>query len=244
MAAMAGKLATMNGREKSLLITMLGKSSGPYMYKEKLMLRSRVMLCAVLALAVVTTSGCLQETIDTYERFSGQDIPEDEEKVLLDLPDFMLDQCLPIMLAMKDRGVNQQTIDLAMKYGQREGRCCPNSTGGDVMDANCMPQGKTKAYRYDPSDSGTFQFNGFRPDGTIKPGSPAVEFCRDGVRRFLNGEWTEVRTYPCTQWDVITDFKLQADMFIDFVDRCGPAPWIKLSNGRYAACNPAYDPFA
>lgn len=212
------------------------------MYKEKLMLRSRVVLSVVLALAVVTTSGCLQETLDTYERFSGQDIPEDEEKALLELPDHMLDECSWVVYGLMDRGVNQETIDRIAYLGKREGKCCPNSTGGDVMDGLCMPQGKTKAYRFDPSDSGTFQFNGFRPDGTIKPGSPAVEFCRDGVRRFLNGEWTEVRTYPCTQWEVITDHNLQLDMVIDLFQRCGDAPWRKTASG-YAKCRP-YDPFA
>lgn len=241
---MAGKLATMNGREKSLLVTMLGKSSEPYMYKEKLMLRNRAVLCAVLAFAVVATSGCVQEALDRIERVTGYDIPEDEEKVLLELPDFMRDECAWIVYGLKDRGVNQQTIDAGVTYGKREGKCCPNSTGGDVMDEVCMPQGKTRAYRYDPSDSGTFQFNGYRPDGTIKPGTPAVEFCQNGVRRFKNGAWTEERTYVCDQLRVITDPEVQLDMFVDMLDRCGLSPWKKLSNGRYAACNPAYDPFA
>lgn len=201
-------------------------------------------LSVALAAVILLTSGCLQSYVDKFERTTGIELSDDEEKTLVDLPDFMLDQCLWIQLDLQERGVNQETIDAGLRLGQREGKCCPNTTGGDVMNEVCEQQGKTRAYRFDSSDSGTFQFNGFRPGGGLKPGSPAIEFCRDGVRRFLNGEWTDVRTYPCDQWMVIADHSLQIDMFIDFIDKCGIAPWTKLANGRYARCNSAYDPFA
>lgn len=171
--------------------------------------------------------------LSRWQQQTGIDLTAEDEMNLSELPDYMPHTCLWVETGLRARGFNEYAIAKSVRYANREGQCCPGVTGGDEVDAACQPTGKTTSYQYDASDTGTFQFNGFKPGGGFKASSPAITFCQEGVRRFLSGSWTEEVTYPCEQGQILADSELQLDMMYWKVLGCGFGPWEPVrSNGR------------
>lgn len=183
-------------------------------------------------LVVLALSGCNLRQIERFQQQTGLVFGAEEQSDLIDLPDYSPGQCIWVETGLRARGFNEDAIRKSVKYALRESMCCPERTGGDNVDDSCHPTGKNNAWRYDPTDTGVMQFNGYRPTGGVKAQSPALGFCNEGVRRFLNEQWSDVVTFPCNQWDVTADPELQLDMLYKIIVECGFGPWQPV-NGRY-----------
>lgn len=188
----------------------------------------------------MTVSACSPLQLARFESQTGIELGDDDKSSLLSFPDYSPGNCLWVETGLRARGFNEAAVQKAVFYARRESDCCPLRTGGDNVDQSCQPTGKNKAQRFDPSDTGFMQFNGFLPGGGVKPGSPAVTFCAEGVRRFRDEVWTDEITRPCNQWEVTADPELQVDMLYLKVLVCGYGPWEPV-NGRYP-CKSSYNP--
>lgn len=171
---------------------------------------------------------------------AGVEPSSEAGQTLLALPDYTPGNCVWVKTGMEARGFKPEAVAYSVRYATKEGNCCPTRTGGDLVDALCQPTGDKGNWRYDPSDTGVMQFNGYLPSGGTRDGTPARKFCVEGVRRLLGETWTDEVTYPCNQWELLGDPELQLDMLAMMVDDCGFGPWRPV-NGNYGCWN--YDPY-
>jgi len=188
------------------------------------------MAMLLLMTMTVGISACDWTQLTRWQEQTGIDLSTEEERDLAALPDYMSDVCIWVETGLRARGFNDDALAKAQRYGKRESRCCPNVVGGNRTGSMCEVIGKFKGM--DPTDTGAFQFNGYRPGGGVKDGTPAKMFCMDGVRRFRDGAWTDEVTYPCNQWEVLADPELQLDLIYQKVTSCGFGAWEPVGSGR------------
>lgn len=198
----------------------------------------RIPALFMVLMVMAGVSGCNLTQLTRWQEQTGTDLTAQEEKDLIALPDFMSDNCIWVETGMRARGLNEEANAKSQRYGLRESRCCPNIVGGQRTGSLCEVIGKFRGM--DPTDTGAFQFNGYRPSGGVNDSTPAKNFCHNGVRRFRDGVWTDELSYPCDQWVVLDDPELQMDMLYMLIVECGFGSWepVRTSRGKEYPCKP------
>lgn len=206
------------------------ENPGLYIHEEEHLMLRRATALMMLAVLTVSATGCNWVQLSRWQDQTGIELTPEEKRDLIDLPDYMADNCIWSETGLRARGFNEDALKYNQLYGLRESRCCPNVVGGNKTDDFCAVVGSFSGM--DPTDTGYLQFNGYRPSGGTVDGTPARGFCTDGVRRFREGKWTDEITYPCNQWEVLADPELQLDMVYDLVIRCGFGSWQPTGKGK------------